>query len=314
MDKDYLILKRASALVAKTGRPLKNKSHSLTNATTATSKKSPVQAQMVSDDRPTNMESHLSSPTNATAATSKKSPVQAQLVSDEAPLCPQGLVFPLLRQNFEDIGLLGCPEDVDKATGASISYTDDYVAQNRSWAVNGTAAVVYASVNDKANRSTSVAAYVTVDRSQNSNKNLTSKNVDVIAGGGALELGSLNILGGQQYFRLRVGAITDNIQNTTAVSAVAEWIPVYFAYNIHFPFALIGPSGAQFNPEIVAQFDRSTDRHELAFSDHHDAFRIGPQIRLLLFPMVRDGSILSRLSANWSAPRGVDRGEDLRIG
>jgi hypothetical protein len=54
----------------------------------------------------------------------------------------QGFGF-LLRQDWKDMGYGSCPDTVDKATGAQISYSDDEAVHNRIWAVHGTAAVLY---------------------------------------------------------------------------------------------------------------------------------------------------------------------------
>ena len=55
----------------------------------------------------------------------------------------------LLRQDWKDVGLLGCPETTEKASGAELSYSSDRIAHNNVWTARGTAAVYYNSLLKK---------------------------------------------------------------------------------------------------------------------------------------------------------------------
>ena len=109
-----------------------------------------------------------------------------------SPAPSQGNWQFLLRQDWQDIGILASPTSVDKATGASISYTNDNIAKNATWATHATAAVVYTLINDLGPGPQvtpfyqSFAGYVTVNKLYNSDLRLSSKNLDTLSGGGVL--------------------------------------------------------------------------------------------------------------------------------
>src|SRR5579862_9883347 len=105
--------------------------------------------------------------------TAPAAPTVAAATPPAKPALPAGWSF-LLRQNWSDIGVLGAPTAVDKATGATASFSNDLVAANRAWAVDGTAAVVYSGFNEQGPSQTGpfhqgFAAYASVNKLYNSN-------------------------------------------------------------------------------------------------------------------------------------------------
>jgi hypothetical protein len=212
----------------------------------------------------------------------------------------------LLRQDWQDIGILAGPTPIDKATGASISYNDDHIASNRSWAVHGTGAIVYSIIDDRgpapqtAPFYRSFAAYATVNKLENSDARLVSKNVDTLTAGGALEVGWNNAREKtQNYLQFRGSTVNDRVKDTTAVTAAAAWIPVNNNLHIHHPEGLFGIIGYSFDPQLLAQYASTTDRKNvLLFSGHNESLRLGPQLTLLLWPYVQDDSFWSHVSAN----------------
>jgi hypothetical protein len=242
--------------------------------------------------------------------------LQGLPVKGEAPTTPSALIVSdapkspwqfLLREDWQDIDLLGEPKPRDKATGASFSYTDDRVAHNSIWAAHGTAALVYrdfggtgaGSIFDPFYRS--FAIYGTVNKLYNSDSKLAAKNIDILAAGGALELGWHNPGSGiQNYLQVRGGVVTDNIDSTTIANATAAWIPVNNAYYIHRPRELpFGYLGYSFDPQVLVQFASTTDTSKpLLFTSRGQALRIGPQLSLLLFPFQENDDFWSRVHAN----------------
>jgi hypothetical protein len=206
--------------------------------------------------------------------------------------CP-GLHF-LLRDSWSDAGVLGCPTDVKKATGASISYSDDYVAQNKNWAAKGMAAIAYSQVDlitpgfspgqwfDK-----SVAFYVEDNSSFNSKKKLASTNSDSRTAGFSGELGYA-AGNDYQFVRITPNVTQDVIKNTTAVAVMGEYIPALSSYGfwtVHHEFG--DGLNWQFDPDIKLQYASTTNtKNPLQFSGKSQSFRIGPDLTVLLQPFV----------------------------
>jgi hypothetical protein len=217
----------------------------------------------------------------------------------------QGFGF-LLRQDWKDMGYSTCASTVDQATGAQFSYSDDLVANNRSWLVHGTAAVLYSS--ETANKRgeydfyrTSFGSYVTVNRLLNSAVSQTKNNADTQAFGGLAIFALATPEYGTHWFRLRGGGVDDNIKGTTSANVTGEWSPVYDKLYIHFPYT--HPFGlpllVRFDPELVAQYDRVTGSNQLLqFNNDPEAFRLGPQFSIKLSPSASAPPFLQRFTGS----------------
>ncbi len=219
--------------------------------------------------------------------------------------CP-GFNF-LLRQNWQDTGIIAgkeCPDSVDKATGALVSFTNDRVANNRIVAVNGTAALIYNNITGDipgqiTPYETSFGIYTTINQSTNSAVAKAKSNVDTLAYGGVLEFGFTN-RDGANYFRLRGGGVNDGINDTTAGNITVEWLPVYNPLFIHVP--RIQPFGlpiiTRFDPELIAFYDETVGKNQtLAFNGRPQSLRLGPELTLNFLPFPGLSDFQSRLNA-----------------
>jgi hypothetical protein len=233
---------------------------------------------------------------NAQEQQEKSKPVAA------APKPPAPKVTFLLRQNFSDIHLFEDPTKVAEAKGASFSWTDDRVGDDRAWSANGMAAVAYSLPGDFAKKpgetaimGVSFVPYVQLNRETHSK--LTKKNSDVQTYGGSFELGLDTWTPGehfQNYVRLSGSSVNDQVADTENFHSIAEWLPVYkFTKNVcvgvvcgAIPVSQLG-SGPQvlykFDPELKAIYDRTSDDNApIFFSNKPEAFRIGPEVTLLM--------------------------------
>lgn len=200
--------------------------------------------------------------------------------------CP-GLGF-TLRKNWTDIDLGGCPQAVDKATGAMLSYSADQIKHNDAWSAQGTAALVY---SPTANGAFATGIYTSVNKLTNSSKALVGSDIDTLGYGAfiqyAVDASTANAYA-MNYFRLRAGAVNDNIKVTTNANVVAEWIPVYDDGNImlHTPIPIPGTLALfRIDPEIQAQYIDVTGKKQVsAFNNRTEALPVGPQVRLALYP------------------------------
>jgi hypothetical protein len=197
------------------------------------------------------------------------------------------------------------PTSNSSAAGAGISYSSDAIARNNSWTFHGTAIGAYNFDNGFGPSQTvnlfagSFGLYAGENRATNSNAKLASQNVDTDTFGGFLEMGFDHIMGGDQWIRVKVGAVNDNIKLTSAISTTAEWIPVYSDFLIHWPHFFSTPLtqiGIRFDPELKVQFDDAVNQ-TLLFSNGRDALRIGPQFGLWIQPFA-DIACLSNLNIN----------------
>ncbi len=196
----------------------------------------------------------------------------------------------LLRNDWSDIGYLGCPTPVDKATGASLSFTQNYVANNRNWAAQGVAGIVYSDITQYTAGLSgglfdrSVAAYIQTNTSFNSNATLASKNMETNTVGMSGELGFVDTSGDNiNIFRLTPNVVQDAIKRTTSAAVMGESIPAdgpfwdnigYFGGNIN----------AQLDPILKLQYADSTSATPLLFSGKSQSFRVGPEFTLLAQP------------------------------
>lgn len=196
----------------------------------------------------------------------------------------------LLRRDWKDIGPLGCPQKVDKATGAEIAFADDQANHNRIWSINGTAAVTYSSIMDQDEvwwkpSITSFASYVTVNRVANSAVDSASDNVDKLVYGGALSLAFNNETGGNN-FTFRGGGVENHIKGTTSANFTAEYSPAYAPLLVHtvVPRVLGLPMNFRYDPELILQYNEATGpKQVLDFNGRSQALRIGPQVSFYLF-------------------------------
>jgi len=220
-----------------------------------------------------------------------------------------GLNF-MLRQSWVDIGYVSCPQTVDKATGAEISYTDNRAKNNRTWAINGTAALVYNSLTGNPGDpfvpyNVTVGTYVTTNRTMNSAAAAGSSDVDKIAYGGVLELGYVRTGRGANYFRVRGGSVENNLKGTVATNITGEFIPVDYLYRVHYPFRPFGgtaPFIMRVDPAFLVQYAKLTtpNGQVLDFSGRDEALRVGPQLTLNFFPLPGRNDFFSRMKGKIS--------------
>jgi len=247
---------------------------------------------------------------NATVPAKANSPAvptaakPAAVTTNNVSTCP-GFHF-LLRDSWSDTGPLWCPTDVKKATGASLSYTDDYVAKNRNWATKGLAGIVfsdvdriYPGVNPPQWFDRTFAFYVEDNSSYNSNSKLVSKNSDTRTAGFSGELGYING-NDYQYFRATPNVVWDAIKNTTAVAVMGEYIPALSSLGFWTPFHAFGDTlNWQFDPDLKLQYASTTDRkNPMQFSGKSQSFRVGPDLTVLVQPFGTGGDFWSRIGLN----------------
>ena len=103
----------------------------------------------------------------------------------------------ILRDSFEDVAVFSSPKDVKLASGASLTWSNDRIAANRSWTAKGVAAypIVWQNPDNPAPRSSfdpylvglAFTPTVAINRVTNSNAQLVKNNIDVLTFGGAAE-------------------------------------------------------------------------------------------------------------------------------
>ncbi|MCK1270825.1 MULTISPECIES: hypothetical protein [unclassified Bradyrhizobium] len=211
----------------------------------------------------------------------------------------------LLRQDWKDIGFLECPKEAADAVGAEVAFTDDRLNKNRIWSVDGTAALVYTSATSDPDEwwipyYKTFATYVTSHRSFNSSTALMGSDIDKLAYGVAAEFGWVTD-GGANYVRFRGGQVENNIKGTTSANITAEFIPVYFP--LYFQRPIIQPLGLpislRFDPELLVQYSQITGgTNVLDFNGRNQAFRVGPQVSLFVFPETAGTNFLSKLNGS----------------
>jgi hypothetical protein len=211
----------------------------------------------------------------------------------------------LLRQDWKDIGYIGCPETTDKAKGAELSYAYDRVAANQIWTARGTAGIFFSSILDaKGKFYESFGAYLTVNRVLNSAPAAVKGDSDKMAFGGAVET-AFKIDGfGSHYLRLRGGVIEDRLKNTSSGNITGEWTPVYTNwpgyFRIHDPYQLFNRSViVSFDPVFLVQYNAALAKDQLLdFNGRTEAFRVGPQLTLNIYPGPNSFEFLSRFSGS----------------
>jgi hypothetical protein len=197
---------------------------------------------------------------------------------------------PLLRKDWKDIDFATCPQSIDKASGAEISFSGDRVKKNTTWVVDGTSALLYNFAGGGYVMST--GGYVTVNRTSNSSIKESDNNADKVAYGGVFEFGTSasNNPYFANYFRVRGGGVEDNIKQTNSGNVTFEWLPVYEDHSfihLHSPFNPIPdlPLILRLDPSLLVQYASTMGGiKSLAFNNMDQALRVGPQLILRLYP------------------------------
>jgi hypothetical protein len=217
----------------------------------------------------------------------------------------------LLRNDWSDLGVLGAclggGVSVDKAKGASLSFTKDYVANNKIWAAQAMAAAVFSDCDrslhplpgggDSGFFEKSVAVYAQVNSNYNSNSTLVSKNSDTRTAGLSGELAYLHS-GDYEVVRLTPNVVQDAIKGTTAVAVMGQYLPLWVSRPgiWHTTYIFDGNVSYQFDPTLDLQYASTTDRKKpLQFSGKDQSFRIGPELTLIVMPFAGGGDLLSRI-------------------
>ena len=201
------------------------------------------------------------------------------------------------RKNLTDINSLIFPNPDPTAVGASVSYSNNQVAKNITWA--GQAAVFagyrymapnYAPAGEPFLLGFAIGPYYTINANYNPYVSPPTKNTDTQTYGGAAELGLGNLFGIDrldEYTRVSLGGVQNYVAATSGFSGGIDFIPVYDPLLIHYPHSiqLAGGSylGFRFDPEFRIQYD-SANNGLLLFSNRKDALRIGPQFGLWVSP------------------------------
>jgi hypothetical protein len=257
-------------------------------------------------------------PDNVLPAKPEPSPV--------APAQPELLQLPpewtvIVRKDFANIGIVNLPTPPSGATGATVSYSNDRVAKDVSWLIQGVGTVGYSFDPVGPFNYELVGVYGGINKFTNTANKPKTPSMDNVIDGALLEIGTLsqnqagNFL---NFFRFKAGSVENNIapekvkigkimytttQSETQFSTTGEWIP---AYDLTFlpndfrtiinggnvtPFNIVGlPSIIQaiqigFEPELIAQYDNTfNSANILAFSGRSSALRLGPEVGLLIFP------------------------------
>jgi hypothetical protein len=208
-----------------------------------------------------------------------------------------------LRRDMPDISLFSGMKSADKAKGAEFSYARDDVSHDNVWAVNGIAGIswqLYGAQPPTAVEPTLIAVfaapYVSMNRVSNSSPKFKSKDADTVTYGLKVETGYANLAGGSQFFRIGAAGVEDGIRDTTAVSIVAEWLPVYPMFEQIIPGTLLRFT---FQPDLKVQYDRTTDaKNALLFSMESEALRVGPQFSLVLQAVPHANWFLAKFVVN----------------
>jgi hypothetical protein len=213
-----------------------------------------------------------------------------------------------LRQDWKDVGYLDC---APVATGAQAGVTNDHVKRNVNWTLQGMAGLLYGTASQ--NSYSSVGAYVTANRSMNSAQSLASKNIDTLGFGGFLQYGFQN---GDiaNYFRIRGGAVNDNIKDTTIATVAGEWAPAKGGL-LHSPIKLTDlPFFLRLDPVLLVQYSAVSGKGQiLAFNGRDEALRVGPQATLRVYggddPVWKN--LVASFSYHWAYETNTGRGLNL---
>jgi hypothetical protein len=180
--------------------------------------------------------------------------------------------FVFLRSSWTDVGILANPVDAQKAVGATVTFTNDYVAANRNWTAQGVLAAGFSNVDP-----------------------ITP---GVTPAGLSGELGYVDASGNNfQFLRATPSVTQDAIKGTTSVAIMGEYIPAFKGlWDTHAYFD--GNINAQFDPELVVQYTSTTNtKNPVPFSGKSQSLRLGPEATLIVQPYsAGTNPILDRLA------------------
>jgi hypothetical protein len=262
-----------------------------------------------------------------------KAPIAQPLANPPSKSAPNQAFHIMVRNDWSDLGILGACNGTNSnagnggsdsssqqqagagvstksAKGATLSFTQDYAANNRIWAAQGMAAAVFSDCNGSLIEGAtggllekSIAVYAQVNSDYNSSATLATKNnVDTRTAGFSGELVYQTVPGDLQIFRLTPNVVRDDIKNTTAVAVMGQYVPALINSlpGIWMPHGL-GNTGLlyQFDPTLDIQYASTTDRKKpLLFSGTSQSLRIGPELALIVKPFGDGNDWLSRISIN----------------
>jgi hypothetical protein len=258
--------------------------------------------------------------TNSEAARKASAKAGANVVNDPPPSkasanLPSTSVSFMLRNDWSDLGVLGAclgggGVGTSQAKGASVSFTDNYVANNRIWAAQAMGAAVLSNCDlslrpkpgggDSGFVERSVAVYAQVNSSYNSNATLASKNSDTRTAGLSGEIAYLHS-GDYDVVRLTPNVVQDAIKGTTAVAVMGQYLPVWVSRPgiWHTTYILDGNVSYQFDPTFDVQYASTTNaKNPLAFSGKDQSLRLGPELTLIVAPFAGSNDPLSRIGIN----------------
>ena len=239
----------------------------------------------------------VSAPTRAAGAASQQLLVKSKPTSTADDSLGQWVLY--VRKDFTDIYSISAPNAPASSVGATFSYTNDRIAKNTTWSGQG---AVFGGYNYLAPQfglngqpyilGLSAGPYYTMTRVFNSSSAAASKNADTQTYGAVAELALGNVLcvdRFNEFTRVGVGGVQDNIKDTSSLSATADFIPVYDPLLIHYPhFIKTSASsyvGFRFDPNFRIQYDSVEGKNQiLLFSNRTKSLRVGPQFGLWLLP------------------------------
>ena len=245
-------------------------------------------------------------PSPAVPMVTKAAPAGSNGVATGGASAQPNPYFVLLRSTWSDVGILANPIEAQKAAGATIAFTQNYVGANRNWTAQGVAAVGYSNITPFTPGVTggwfdkTVAVYVQDNSNYNTNAKLTSKNSDTRTAGLAGELGYVDLSGNNyQFFRVTPSVTQDAIKGTTSVAIMGEYIPAFQGLWDNFGY-FGGNINAQVDPDLKVQYASTTDtKNPLAFSEKSQSLRIGPEVTLIVQPYTAGTNpFLDRIALN----------------
>jgi hypothetical protein len=190
-----------------------------------------------------------------------------------------------LRKNFEDISLFSAPKSTADADGAEFSWARDRIANDTTWAADGTVAVSYSLTPtyllSSDFRGIAVAMYASATRELHSTKR--ENNVDVKQFGMSGEVGWYDhALSGSHYLRGSGSFKQDDIKGASVGHGRLEYLPIWLWDRMH-SYLSLGPATLVYNlrPELLAQYDTVMEGNKtILFSDKQNALRLGPEMVL----------------------------------
>src|SRR5438477_4365743 len=218
----------------------------------------------------------------------------------------------ILRDSCEDVAVFSSPKDVKLASGASLTWSNDRIAANRSWTAKGVAAypIVWQNPDNPAPRSSfdpylvglAFTPTVAINRVTNSNAQLVKNNIDVLTFGGAAEVavGHMFDETTTHYFRARVAAAGTTEGTVKSIWDTVEYQPITnFAnfLNVGSPNPL-GPIPATFEIDAIyrAQYaTRTVMTLDPIFANREHIFRSGPVLALSIIPQQGPDSPVPKL-------------------